>query len=374
MPSVQSAFQGKRVFITGHTGFKGSWLSVWLLKMGARVYGYSLPPHGENALFTQLRLEKTLESSVYSDLRDAGALNKAVASVQPEYVFHLAAQPLVRQSYADPTGTFSSNVMGTVNLLEALRGLSKPCAAVFITTDKVYENREWLHGYREGDPLGGHDPYSASKAAAEVIISSYRSSFFSPEAVISGRVAPVAIASARAGNVIGGGDWAADRIVPDCARASAMGKTIHLRNPNSTRPWQHVLEPLRGYLELGARMQRALVERSPQLLGLCGAFNFGPNVKSNRSVRELVLEWHKHWPAKMEAKSDTTAPHEAGKLHLSIDKAYHLLGWSPMWDFAETVAYTARWYRESYEQQTSQEAVTLRDIAAYEQASPGHQS
>jgi CDP-glucose 4,6-dehydratase len=374
MPSLVSAFQGKRVFITGHTGFKGSWLSVWLLKMGARVHGYSLPPHGENALFSQLGLEKTLDRSVYSDLRDAGALKEAVSSAQPEYVFHLAAQPLVRHSYADPVGTFSSNVMGTVNLLEALRGLSEPCAAVFITTDKVYENREWLHGYREGDALGGHDPYSASKAAAEVVISSYRSSFFSPDAAFSGRAAPVAIASARAGNVIGGGDWAADRIVPDCARASAMGKTIHLRNANSTRPWQHVLEPLRGYLELGAQMQRALVNRSPHLSALCGAFNFGPNAKSNRSVRELVLEWLKHWPGKMEALSDASALHEAGKLHLSIDKAYHLLGWSPTWDFAETVAYTARWYREAFEHQTSQEQLTLRDIAAYEQASPSHYS
>ena len=236
-------YAGKRVLVTGHTGFKGSWLCEWLLGLGAKVTGYSLSPPTQPALFEQLGLAGRLRH-IIGDIRDLPGLSRALRKARPDFVFHLAAQPLVRDSYANPVETFAVNLMGTVHVLEALRSVRHPCAAVFITTDKCYENREWAYGYREDDPLGGSDPYSASKGAAELAISSYRRSFFGSH--------PVRIASARAGNVIGGGDWAVDRIVPDCMRALEKGKPIPVRNPKATRPWQHVLEPLSGYLWLGA--------------------------------------------------------------------------------------------------------------------------
>ena len=333
----ESAYAGRRVFVTGHTGFKGSWLSEWLLSFGAHVTGYSLPPPTEPSLFVQLGLEQRLEH-IEADIRDLPALKTAIADSAPDFVFHLAAQPLVRLSYAEPVETYAVNVIGTVNVLEALRSLGKRCAAVMITTDKCYENREWVHGYREEDPLGGHDPYSSSKAAAEIAISAYRRSFFSDDE------APVAVASARAGNVIGGGDWALDRIVPDCMRSLAAGEPIGIRNPSATRPWQHVLEPLSGYLTLGA----ALSDAEPRTRGqAASAFNFGPGLEANRPVSDLVAHVLRAWPGTIVNAAEARAPHEAHLLNLATDKAFHLLGWEPAWNFEEAVAKTVHWYREA---------------------------
>lgn len=326
------AFRSKTVLLTGHTGFKGAWLAEWLLSLGANVHGYALAPATKPALFDQLGLAQRLDHRL-ADLRDATAVRATIERVQPDFVLHLAAQPLVRESYQDPIGTYATNVMGTVHVLEALRFLTKPCAAVLVTTDKCYENQEWLYGYRETDPLGGFDPYSSSKAAAEVAIASYRRSFF--------REHPVRIASARAGNVIGGGDWATDRIVPDCIRALQGGQTIAVRNRSATRPWQHVLEPLSGYLWLAASLA---TDPTP---ALASAFNFGPTHESNRTVGELVEEILRHWPGQWKDRSDPTAVHEASLLQLSIDKAHSLLDWSPVWKFSTAVAETVAWYRQA---------------------------
>jgi CDP-glucose 4,6-dehydratase len=325
-------YAGKRVFVTGHTGFKGSWLCEWLLGLGAEVTGYSLQPPTQPALFEQLGLAGRLRHIV-GDIQDLPGLSRAVRAAQPDYVFHLAAQTIVRDSYVKPVETFMVNLMGTVHLLETLRSVSHPCAAVFVTTDKCYENREWVYGYRENDPLGGHDPYSASKATAELAIASYRRSFFQSH--------PVRIASARAGNVIGGGDWAVDRIVPDCMRALEQGKPIAVRNPKATRPWQHVLEPLSGYLWLGACLA------GERKTSLDTAFNFGPGHESNRTVVELVTEVLKHWPGRWQDQSDPNAVHEAKLLQLATDKATALLGWEPAWRFPAAVAQTVEWYRDT---------------------------
>lgn len=349
------AFRNKTVWLSGHTGFKGAWLAQWLLELGAEVHGFALEPATKPALFNQLKLAGKLHHQI-ADIRDPAAVWKSVQKSQPDFVFHLAAQPLVRLSYAQPLATYATNVMGTAHVLEALRGLKKPCAAVLVTTDKCYENREWRHGYREDDPLGGHDPYSSSKAAAEIAIAAWRRSFFKNH--------PVKIASARAGNVIGGGDWAQDRIVPDCIRALQKKQPIAVRNPNSTRPWQHVLEPLSGYLWLAARLRtedrgqrtedgRQRDSRPSSVIShqssvpspLTSAFNFGPTHHANRTVGELVAEVLKHWPGRWEDRSDPKALHEAGLLQLSTDKAHALLGWSPVWDFSQTIEQTVLWYR-----------------------------
>lgn len=346
-------YQGKTALLTGHTGFKGAWLAEWLLGLGARVIGYSLETlPTEPSLFAQLGLAGRLAEDVRGDVRDLPRLEETVRRVQPDFVFHLAAQPLVRLSYADPVGTFTTNVTGSVNVLEAVRREARrPCAAVMVTTDKCYENREWLHAYREEDAMGGHDPYSASKGCAELAVSAYRRSFFAPTlAPGANAAAPLALASARAGNVIGGGDWALDRIVPDCIRALAAGRAVPVRNKTSTRPWQHVLEPLGGYLLLGQRMAEALAVRDAGALEqLCAPFNFGPHLQSNRTVAELVEEILRHWPGAWSDQSDPHAPHEAGRLNLTIDKAFHLLSWSPAWSFPETIAATVAWYRRAGE-------------------------
>lgn len=328
-----NAFQGKRVWVSGTTGFKGSWLAEWLLRLGAEVYGLALPPDTTPALFEQLKLRDRLHQ-VYGDIRDPEVVRKSLNEAKPDFVFHLAAQALVRESYAMPVETFDTNVMGTVHVLEALRALRTSCVAVMVTTDKCYENREWHHGYREDDPLGGRDPYSASKAAAEMAIAAYRHSFFTGD--------PIRIASVRAGNVIGGGDWAANRIVPDCVRALSAGAVIPIRNPSARRPWQHVLEPLSGYLWLAAAMA---CSEAPRRDVLSGAFNFGPRVESNHTVVELAQEVVRHWPGRWENRSESGAVHEARLLHLSIDKAYALLDWFPVWDFATSVEQTIAWYR-----------------------------
>ena len=333
-PSFSGAFAGKTVLVTGHTGFKGSWLTQWLLLLGARVHGLALAPDATLSLFDQSGLSAQIHHRI-GDIRDAALVRQCIEEIQPDFVFHLAAQPLVRLSYKEPVDTYATNVMGTVHVLDALRSLQKPCAAVMVTTDKCYENQEWLHGYREEDPMGGFDPYSSSKGMAELAIAAYRRSFFAGH--------PVGIASARAGNVIGGGDWAADRIIPDCIRSLQRGAPIGVRNPQATRPWQHVLEPLSGYLWLAACLSKLPANESP----LCSGFNFGPGHDANRTVGELVIELLKHWPGRWEDQSDPHAHHEANLLQLSTDKANALLGWSAAWNFADAVRETVTWYRET---------------------------
>lgn len=362
-PLDPAFWAGRRVVLTGHTGFKGSWLSLWLLQLGARVTGVALDPDTSPNLFDALDLAAAgLPGELHdhrADIRDAEALAALVAAADPEVVLHLAAQPLVRRSYADPLGTWATNVQGCLHLLEALRPLDHPCAVVLVTTDKVYANREWCYGYRETDRLGGHDPYSASKAGAELAIASWRASFCG---TAPHQTPHLAIATARAGNVIGGGDWAADRIVPDAMRACAAGAPLTLRNPRATRPWQHVLEPLSGYLQLAEALAAdpaAHVE----------AWNFGPQLEANRPVAELVEALHHHWPGQWNDHSDPQAPHEAGLLHLVIDKAVSRLGWHPRWDFATTVARTAGWYRQ-VAGGASPLACCVADLEAFQRRGP----
>jgi CDP-glucose 4,6-dehydratase len=336
---VESRFwQGKKVLVTGHTGFKGSWLSLWLLNLGAQVMGISLAPNTNPSLFEQLGLAEHLDHRI-GDIRDRQSLKTAVARWQPDLVFHLAAQPLVRRSYIESVETWETNVMGTIHVLEAVKQVTVPCAVVAITTDKCYQNREWMYGYRENDPLGGHDPYSSSKAAAEIAIASWRASFFTDPLI------PIGIASARAGNVIGGGDWAEDRIVPDAIRSLVRQEAIPVRNPRSTRPWQHVLEPLGGYLVLGQKLYEGLGE--PDRSGVRSAFNFGPALSSNRTVRELVECILQYWPGSWQDRSNPNAVHEAALLNLVTDKAFHTLGWQSVWDFERTIRETVTWYRQA---------------------------
>ena len=319
--------------MTGHTGFKGSWLCEWLMLLGAKVYGYALEPPTKPSLFNQLRLSERIVSHTIGDVRNLQKIKTVVRNIKPNFVFHLAAQPLVRYSYKHPVETFETNVMGTVNVLEACRSLRNKCSVVCITTDKCYENKETSRPYKEDDPMGGYDPYSCSKGCDELLISSYRRSYFGmPES-------NVWVASARAGNVIGGGDWAKDRIVPDCIRSLKHGKAIPVRNKVSTRPWQHVLEPLGGYLALGA----ALDSRT-RFDDYASGFNFGPNPKDNRTVKELVEEILKTCEGSWEDKSDPNAVHEAGLLNLDIRKARKILGWKPRWNFATTVRNAVEWY------------------------------
>ncbi|MGC3967119.1 MAG: CDP-glucose 4,6-dehydratase [Pirellulales bacterium] len=358
--SLASALAGRTVFVTGHTGFKGSWLSLWLARLGARVVGYALRPATSPNLFEAAGVRDVLAMHHEADIRDREALHNALCAASPDVVLHLAAQPLVRAGYQQPRETFDVNVGGTINVLESLRVLGKPCSVVVVTTDKCYENREHVWGYRECDALGGYDPYSASKAAAEVATASYRSSFFSPSQLSRHGIA---VATARAGNVIGGGDWSADRIVTELVRAGSTGEVALLRNPRAVRPWQHVLEPVGGYLALAARM---ILEPNPRW---CEAWNFGPLPGEELPVGALATRFFAAWGSGSWADvSRTDQPHEASILRLSIDKAVWQLGWRPQWNVEETVRRTARWYRGYYAgpRQAAQECV--RDLVDFEQA------
>lgn len=345
-------FAGKKVWLSGHTGFKGSWLAHWLCDLDAEVHGFSLSPITKPALFDQLGLAQRVVHQI-GDLRDGAVVMNSVREVQPDFVFHLGAQAIVRTSYDEPVETYRTNVLGTIHVLEALRTVNKPCAAVLVTTDKCYENKEWVYGYREEDPLGGYDPYSSSKAAAEIAIASWRRSFFAEH--------PVYIASARAGNVIGGGDWAQDRIVPDCIRALQQSQPIIVRNKVATRPWQHVLEPLSGYLWLCAVLSEPSLRPSPKGR-FSAAFNFGPGLEANRTVADLVMEVLRRWPGDWEDQSDPRAVHEAKLLNLATDKAFHLLGWKPVWNFQQAVDATVEWYQQANRLMASAATPSLIEI------------
>ena len=341
-------WRGRRVLVTGHTGFKGSWLCYWLTRMGARVVGLALPPNTDPNLFSEAAIGSRVESLIV-DIRDLEATRGAIVGARPEIVFHLAAQPLVLRSYKAPIETFSTNVLGTAHVLESLRDLPDVKVVVMITTDKVYANREWVYPYREEDPLGGHDPYSASKAASEIVISSYRSSFL--------REQGVAVASARAGNVIGGGDWSADRLIPDIARAWERGDSVRIRRPDSVRPWQHVLEPLCGYL--------VLAERLAADSNLADAYNFGPEGQDLAAVRSVVECARRTYPeARVEFDANPSTPHEAGLLSLEIAKAKAALGVAPRWGLGEAVKRTMEWYR-SFSAGEAGKALCERDITAF---------
>ena len=341
------------VLLTGHTGFKGSWLALWLAGLGARVHGYALEPPTQPNVFEVARVGELLASDTRADLADLDSLSGTVDRIQPEVVFHLAAQPLVKEGYRDPLATLATNVMGTANLLQAIRGVDSVRAVIAVATDKVYENREAGHAFAEHEPLGGHDPYSASKAAAEIVVASFRSSFFG-----DGRH-PALIGSARAGNVIGGGDWAADRLVPDCLRAFAAGQPVRLRRPDAVRPWQHVLVPLSGYLALAARLLGEDGERFAQ------AWNFGPDAGDDASVGEIAHRVATLWGGAEVEDAPDPDWHEVGLLRLDSTLARSVLGWAPRWSLQEALDHTVAWHR-AWLRGDDMQTVSRQQIAAYE--------
>ncbi len=325
-------YKNKKVLITGHTGFKGSWLAIWLKELGANVVGYALEPPSEPNNFEATQLREKI-THIHGDIRDLDCLMGAFQKYQPEFVFHLAAQPIVRLSYEEPKLTFDTNVGGTVNVFEAVRKTPSVKVLVNITSDKCYENKEWIWGYRENDPMGGHDPYSASKGCAELVFSSYLKSFYSQK---------TGAASARAGNVIGGGDWGADRLIPDCIRALSSGRSIGIRSPHAVRPWQHVLEPLGGYLRLGAALSQ-----DPQKYS--GAWNFGPENGSHLTVAEMADRLIQYWgDGSWDDLSDPNALHEANLLKLNCDKAHSILNWHSVLTIDECLQMTVDWYQRFY--------------------------
>jgi len=350
---IDNIYRNKKVLITGHTGFKGSWLSIWLKYLGAKVSGIALDPSTNPSHFIVSNINQSIDD-FRMDIRDKDSLKKAIISIQPDFVFHLAAQAIVKISYENPLETWHTNLIGTLNILESLRALDKQCAVVLITSDKCYENNEWVWGYRETDAMGGIDPYSASKGAAELAIHSHIRSFFSKENT------KVKIASARAGNVIGGGDWSESRIVPDCVKSWAIGDKVKLRNPSSTRPWQHVLEPLSGYLSLALNLYE-----NDTLHG--ESFNFGPSSNSNFSVLNLAQEMSKHWErvSWIDESHLNINQYEAGLLKLNCDKALHYLNWRSVLSFEETVKMTAEWYKAYYLNPEQILKITQSQISQY---------
>jgi len=331
-------FKNKTVLITGHTGFKGSWLSVWLKELGANVVGYALEPYTERDNFVVTGLENKI-THIVGDVRDYEKLKKVFTKYQPEFVFHLAAQPIVRESYLNPKETYDINIGGTVNVFECFRLTNSVKVIINITSDKCYENKEWIWGYRENDPMGGYDPYSSSKGCSELITAAYRKSYFSPE---NYKEQDKSISSVRAGNVIGGGDWQKDRLIPDCIRALENNKPIEIRNPSATRPWQHVLEPLSGYLLLASKMYSEPAKFS-------GAWNFGPDYSSIITVEKLVNKVIEYWgqgTIKL-AKNSSNKPHETNLLSLDVSKARNYLEWLPILSIDEAIKLTTDWYKNS---------------------------
>ncbi len=347
----QAFWSGKRIFLTGHTGFKGSWLTLWLGSMGARVHGFALPPVGEPNLFALADVHNGIDSTL-GDIRDLQTLREAMKRAKPDILIHMAAQPLVRESYDDPVGTYATNVMGTVHVLEAARSCPSLRAIVSVTTDKCYENREWAWGYREDEPMGGHDPYSNSKGCAELVSLAYRRSFFALDAD------GPALATARAGNVIGGGDWSRDRLVPDILQAFAAGKMVPIRNPLATRPWQHVLEPLAGYLMLAEALVR---DGAP----IAEGWNFGPRDEDVQSVSRVAELMAKEWGGALGwMAAEGYHPHEAHALKLDISKARTVLGWEPRWTLLHTLGRIVRWQKAFIAGQDMR-AHCLSEIADY---------
>lgn len=330
--TFNEVYKGRRVLITGNTGFKGSWLTLWLIKLGANVLGYSLEPPTVPSLYETLNLKNEV-NQIIGDIRDFDKLLETIKQFKPEIIFHLAAQPLVRRSYKEPRLTYETNVMGTINLFEAIRFCDSVRVVVNITTDKCYENKEWVWGYRETDPMGGHDPYSSSKACSELVTSAYRRSFFEKSGV--------AVASARAGNVIGGGDWAEDRLIPDIVRSLSIGKEIVIRSPNAIRPWQHVLEPLYGYLLLGMKL---FIEGKKY----AQAWNFGPDESDTMNVESVVRKSIELWGAGSYRIENSEQLHEANMLRLDVSKAHILLGWKPRTNVKKALEMTINWYKKFY--------------------------
>ncbi|MBT8582082.1 CDP-glucose 4,6-dehydratase [Polynucleobacter paneuropaeus] len=345
-------WKGKKVFLTGHTGFKGSWLSLWLASMGARVTGYALVPNTTPNLFEVLRIDSLTEKSHIADIRELASLQKVMSEARPDVVIHMAAQPLVRYSYANPVETYATNVMGTVHVLESTRAIDSVRATVIVTTDKCYENKEWVWGYRENEPMGGYDPYSNSKGCAELVTSAYRQSYFSSPNSIN------KVASARAGNVIGGGDWSEDRLIPDAVKAFEASKPLMIRNPLATRPWQHVLEPLSGYLILA----QALYE---QRSAFASGWNFGPRDEDNRSVQEVVDLLISGWgeTARWE-KEGLEQPHEANLLKLDCSKARTQLGWIPKWNLETATQKIVQW-QKAFQSKENMQEISLAQINYY---------
>ena len=347
-------FDGKKVLVTGHTGFKGSWLTVWLLKLGANVYGISKDIPTTPSMFETLKLEEKIVHHKV-DIRNIEPIKEIVCEVQPDFLFHLAAQPIVALSYIDPTETLSTNVLGTANVLEALRVSNHPCVAVIITSDKCYDNVEWVWGYKETDTLGGKDIYSGSKAAAEIVFKSYFHSFF--------KTSDVKLSTCRAGNVIGGGDWAPGRIVPDCIRSWSKKRIVEIRNPHATRPWQHVLEPLSGYLALASALKD-----DDRLNG--ESFNFGPKAEQNYTVQKLIEDISVHWhfeDKKIPYKfTQNDGFHEAGLLKLNCDKALYYFNWVPTLEYEQMISFVAQWYHAFYNTEENMFDYTLKQIEAYE--------
>ncbi len=363
MNTSKNFWKDKRVLITGHTGFKGSWLTAWMLLKGAKVYGYSLEPEFDKCIFNEIINDSFIErykplafKSKIDDINNFNSLKTYIEEINPSIVFHLAAQPLVIESYRDPINTWNTNVIGSIKLLESLKSIKSKCAIVMVTTDKVYQNNEWFYGYRENDSLGGNDPYSASKAAMEIAISSWRNSY----CYHFNNNNNLLIATVRAGNVIGGGDWSKDRIVPDTIRSLLNNETIYIRNPNAKRPWQHVLDPLSGYISLAENLYL-----SSQGSEYESPFNFGPSSKSNKTVKELVEEILKICPGNWRSKQNTNNPHEATLLHLVSDKAENLLKWKPVWSFEKSIEKTVQFYLKVKEGE-SMINCCLNDIKSFE--------